>query len=65
MKLPWELSYGILKGLTFLNLYRKARNEVICRSALPDNVFDSGERPTKLVQKRVKVGFFWKMKLTI
>lgn len=25
-------------------------------SGLPDNVFDPGERPAKLVQKRTKVG---------
>lgn len=60
MKLPWELSCDISKGLKFSNLYRKAQNEVISRSALPDNVFDPGERPAKLVQKRVKVGFFLK-----
>jgi poly(A) polymerase len=65
MTLPWELSCDISKGLTFLNIYREPKNEVIFRSALPDNVFDPGERPAKLVQKRVKVGFFWKMKLTI
>lgn len=57
MKPPWGLSCDILKGLTFLTLYRKTRNEDISRSALPDNVFDPGERPAKLVQKRVKVGF--------
>ena len=55
MKLPWESSCDISKGLTFLNLYGKAGNEDISRSALPDNVFDPGERPAKIVQKRVKV----------
>ena len=30
------------------------------RSGLPDNVFDLGERPAKLVHRRVKVGFFLK-----
>jgi hypothetical protein len=33
-------------------------------SGLPDNVFDAGERPAKLVQKRVKVGFLTQVNLT-
>jgi poly(A) polymerase len=34
-------------------------------SGLPDNVFDSGERPAKLVQKRVKVGFLTQVNLML
>jgi len=34
-------------------------------SGLPDNVFDPGERPAKLVQKRVKVGFLTQVNLTL
>ena len=34
-------------------------------SGLPDNVFDAGERPAKLVQKRVKVGFLTQVILTL
>jgi poly(A) polymerase len=64
MKLLWELSCDISKGWIFFESFRNSKR-VISRSGLPDNVFDPGERPVKLLQKRMKVGLFWKMKLTI
>ena len=56
MKLLWELSCDISKGWISQNCTDNSKR-VISRSGLPDNVFDPGERPAKLVQKRVKVGF--------
>ena len=64
-----EATMGIvvrhIKRLDILLIVQEKSKRVISRSGLPDNVFDPDERPAKLVQKRVKVGVFWKMKLTI
>ena len=57
-----EATMGIvvrhIKRLDILRIVQENSKRVIFRSGLPDNVFDPGERPAKLVQKRVKVGFF-------
>ena len=56
-----EATMGIvvrhIKRLDILWIVQENSKRVMSRSGLPDNVFDPGERPTKLVQKRVKVGF--------
>lgn len=60
----WEHFNDSKMGIVVRHIRRLVRNNLSCladplrrlyRSGLPDNVFDSGERPPKLVQKRGKV----------
>lgn len=64
----WELLCGILGSLsvsTFSGTLLSHSSLFSRSSGLPDNVFDPGERPAKLVQKRVKVGFLTQVNLTL
>jgi hypothetical protein len=55
MNQQWGLSSDISKGqiTSRLNLIHLKKH---LSSSLPDYVFDPGERPAKLAQKRAKVG---------